>query len=98
MSNQHMTCTYSGAHGHASSCSAAVMPGTSYCAQHYGLVYRAGSGRVRRKDTRQADRVRQVEQLFQEAIELLILEGFDVYGDSELAPVIQADEAEFQDR
>jgi hypothetical protein len=53
---------------------------------------------VRRKDTLQADRVRQVEQLFQEAIELLILEGFDVYGDSELAPVIQADEAEFQDR
>ena len=98
MSNTHMTCTYIGAHGHASSCSAAVMPGTSYCAQHRALVYRAGSGRVRRRDTRQADRVRQVEQLFQEAIELLILEGFDVYGDSELAPVIQADEAEFQDR
>ena len=98
MSNQHMTCTYIGAHGHASSCSAAVLPGTSYCAEHYALVYRVGSGRVRRKDTRQADRVRQVEQLFQEAIELLILEGFDVYGDSELAPVIQADEAEFQDR
>ena len=98
MSNTHMTCTYIGAHGHASSCSAAVMPGTSYCAEHRALVYRVGSGRVRRRDTRQADRVRQVEQLFQEAIELLILEGFDVYGDSELAPVIQADEAEFQDR
>lgn len=62
------------------------------------MVYRAGSGRTRRRDTRQADRIREVEQLFQEAIELLILEGFDVYGDSELAPPITALEEEFLDR
>jgi hypothetical protein len=42
--------------------------------------------------------VREVEQLFQEAIELLILEGFDVYGDSELAPVVESDAEEFEDR
>jgi hypothetical protein len=36
--------------------------------------------------------------LFQEAIEILILEGFDVYGDSELAPSITALEEEFLDR
>ena len=98
MSNTHMTCTYIGAHGHASSCTAPVLEGTSYCAEHYALVYKVGSGRVRKKDTRQADKVRLVIQMFQEACDQLEAEGFDVYGDSELAPVIQADEAEFQDR
>ena len=99
MSNTHTACTYIGAHGHTGGgCTAHAMPGTSYCAEHYGLVYKVGSGRVRKKDTRQADRVRMVESLFQEAIELLILEGFDVYGDSELNPTITADEAEFEDR
>ena len=96
--NNTTACAYIGAHGHASSCTAQAMPGTSYCAEHYALVYRVGSGRQRKKDTRQADRVRLVEQLFQEAIEILILEGFDVYGDSELAPVVQADAEEFVDR
>ena len=99
MSNHHTTCTYIGAHGHTGGgCTAPVMPGTSYCAEHYALVYKVGSGRVRKKDTRQADRVRLVEQLFQEAIDQLILEGFDVYGDSELAPSIEADAEEFEDR
>jgi len=91
-----MTCAYIGAHAHAGSCSAPVLLGTSYCAEHYALVYKVGSGRVRKKDTRQADRVRLVEQLFQEAIELLILEGFDVYGDSELVSQVEIDE--FDDR
>ena len=99
MSNHHTTCTYIGSHGHAGAgCTAPVMPGTSYCAEHYALVYKVGSGRVRKKDTRTAARVRLVEQLFQEAIDQLILEGFDVYGDSELAPTIQADSEEFLDR
>jgi hypothetical protein len=40
-----------------------------------------GSGRQRRKDTRQADRVRLVEQLMTEAVDHLLLEGFDCYSD-----------------
>ena len=98
MSNYHMTCTYIGAHGHTSAgCTAPVLPGTSYCAEHYALVYKVGSGRVRKKDTRQAARVRLVESLFQEAIDQLIMEGFDVYGDTELVPET-VDSEEFQDR
>ena len=89
------TCTYIGS-GHTGSCTAAAMPGTSYCAEHYAMVYKVGSGRVRKKDTRQADRVRLVEQLFQEAIDQLILEGFDVYGDMELVP--EGAVEEFDDR
>ena len=96
--NTHATCAYIGAHGWTSCCTAQALPGTSYCADHYALVYRVGSGRQRRKDTRQADRVRLVEQLFQEAIEILILEGFDVYGDSELASVVDDLEEQFADR
>ena len=56
---------------------------SSYCLQHYGLVYRVGSGRVRKRDTRQAQRVRLTQQLLQEAVDELEAEGFDVYGDSE---------------
>ena len=89
------TCTYIGT---GAGCSAPAMNGSSYCAEHYAMVYKVGSGRVRKKDTRQAQRVRLVESLFQEAIDQLILEGFDVYGDSELNPTIEADQEEFQDR
>jgi hypothetical protein len=44
-----------------------------------------GSGKQRKKDTLKAARVRLVQQLFYEACEQLEAEGFDVYGDSELA-------------
>jgi len=62
---------------------------SSYCLQHYGLVYKLGSGRVRKKDTRTAEKVRLVQQLMQEAIDQLELEGFDVYGDSEREKVLE---------
>ena len=75
---------------------AAALEGVSYCAEHYAMVYKVGSGRVRKKDNRQANRVRLVEQLFQEAIDQLIAEGFDVYGDTEIAPVTTLQE--FDDR
>jgi hypothetical protein len=87
------TCAYIGT---GSGCTAQAQPGSSYCTEHHALVYKLGSGRQRRKDTRQADRVRLVEILFQEAVELLILEGFDVYGDSELVSQVEIDE--FDDR
>ena len=95
MSNLHHTCTYIGT---GAGCSAPAMNGSSYCAEHYAMVYKVGSGRVRKKDNRQAAKVRLVIQMFQEACDQLEAEGFDVYGDSELNPTIEADQEEFQDR
>jgi predicted oxidoreductase len=53
-----------------------------------------GSGRVRKKDTRTAEKVRLVQQLMQEAIDQLEMEGFDVYGDSEREKVLDLVDSE----
>ena len=82
------TCTYIGT---GPRCTAAALAGKSYCAEHYALVYKVGSGRQRKKDTAQAQRVRYIQQLFYEAMEQLEADGFDVYGESEL---IQPQEVE----
>lgn len=82
------TCTYIGT---GSRCTHLALEGKSYCADHYAVVYKVGSGKQRKKDTAQAQRVRLVQQLFYEAIEQLEAEGFDVYGESEL---IQTEEME----
>ena len=82
------TCTYIGT---GPRCTAQALEGKSYCADHYAVVYKVGSGKQRKKDTAQAQRVRYVQQLFYEAIEQLEAEGFDVYGESEL---IQHEEIE----
>jgi len=74
--------------GDGQGCSAHSAQDSSYCVQHYGLVYRVGSGRVRKKDMRTAEKVRLVQQLMQEAIDQLEMEGFDVYGDSEREKVL----------
>lgn len=76
----HETCTYIGT---GPACTQHTLEGRSYCAEHYAMVYRVGSGRVRRKDTAQAQRVRYVQQLMQEAMDELEREGFDVYGDQD---------------
>ena len=89
-----MTCTYIGT---GTACTHTALAGKSYCEQHYALVYRVGSGRVRKRDTRQAARVRLVEQLMSEAVEELISEGFDVYGETALAIEI-LDDVETDDR
>ena len=89
----HTACTYIGT---GPRCTHTALEGRSYCEQHYSVVYRVGSGRRRRKDTAQAQRVRLVQQLFYEASEQLEAEGFDVYGDSEL--VREPDLEEFDDR
>lgn len=81
MSDTPTTCTYIGT---GQGCRAAALAGTSYCAEHYAIVYKVGSGRKRKKDTLQAQRVRYVQQLFYEACEQLEAEGFDVYGEAEL--------------
>ena len=75
------TCTYIGT---GTGCTAPALNGKSYCAEHYALVYKVGSGKQRKKDTRVAANVRLVQQLFYEAMEQLEAEGFDVYGESEL--------------
>ena len=82
------TCTYIGT---GTGCTAVAIEGKSYCAEHYALVYKVGSGKQRKKDTAQAQRVRYIQQLFYEAMEQLEAEGFDVYGESEL---IQPQEVE----
>jgi hypothetical protein len=76
-----MTCTYIGT---GTPCTHPALEGKHYCADHYAVVYKVGSGKQRKKDTLQAARVRLIQQLFYEAIEQLEAEGFDVYGDSEL--------------
>jgi len=81
-------CTYIGT---GTACTHAALPGRSYCEEHYAVVYKVGSGRQRRKDTAQAARVRLVEQLMSEAVEELITEGFDVYGETALAIEIRED-------
>ena len=87
------SCTYIGT---GQGCTHDAQAGSSYCAEHYAIVYKVGSGKVRKKDNRTVNRVRMVEQLFQEAIDQLLAEGFDVYGDLELVP--QGAVEEFDDR
>ena len=82
-STQITACTYLGHTNTA--CGHATLPGKSYCAEHYAMVYKAGTARARRrKEERTVNKVRLVESLFNEAIEQLEAEGFDCYGDSEL--------------
>ena len=87
------TCTYIGT---GPRCTCTALEGKSYCADHYAVVYKVGSGRRRKKDTAQAQRVRYVQALFYEACDQLEAEGFDVYGDSEL--IQQPDLEEFDER
>ena len=93
MTTAHTICTYIGT---GTACTQHALEGRSYCADHYALVYKVGSGKQRKKDNRTAARVRLVQQLFYEACEQLEAEGFDVYGDTEreLVPAIE----EFDDR
>lgn len=89
----HTTCTYIGT---GTACTCTALAGRNYCAEHYALVYKVGSGRQRKKDTLQAQRVRMVQTLFYEACDQLEAEGFDVYGDSEREVTPEAEE--FDDR
>ena len=81
MTTRSTTCTYIGT---GTPCTHAALDGKSYCAEHYSVVYKVGSGKQRKKDTRVAANVRLIQQLFYEAMEQLEAEGFDVYGESEL--------------
>ena len=78
------TCQYIGPTGTTPTCTQVALAGHSYCAEHYALVYKAGTKRAtRHKEMRTVDKVRIVESLMNEAIAELEAEGFDCYGDSE---------------
>lgn len=74
-------CTYMG--NSTTACGHPTLPGKSYCAEHYSLVYKVGSGTRRKKDERIAAAVWSVQDSFNEAVAELEAEGFDVWGDSE---------------
>lgn len=59
-------------------CKGKPVLGRSYCAEHIGLVYQAGTARARRrKDERVAAAVWDIESEFNAAVEELIEEGYD---------------------
>jgi hypothetical protein len=71
-------CQYIGAHGHTPTCTHAALPGRSYCAEHFELIYQKGTARARRvKDMRVAASVWDLESEFNAAVEELVLEGYD---------------------
>ena len=70
------TCTYLG--NSIEPCGCAVVPGRSYCEQHLWVVYQKGTAKRRRKDTRIANNVWDIENALNEAIEELQEEGFDI--------------------
>jgi hypothetical protein len=80
-STQITACTYMGDSTHA--CGEPTLAGKSYCAEHYALVYKVGSGTRRKKDERVAAAVWDLESAMNEAVAELEAEGFDVWGDSE---------------
>jgi len=73
-------CQYIGGNGFTLSCKNFTVPGKSYCEEHIHIVYQKGSAtRNRHKDIRQAEKVRLVESLMNEAIAQLEEGGFDCY-------------------
>jgi hypothetical protein len=70
------TCTYLGSATKA--CGCATLPGKSYCAEHYALVYQVGTARAKRKkDIRVAAQVWNIQDTFNEAVAELEAEGYD---------------------
>jgi hypothetical protein len=65
--------------GEGECCNHDTIEGRAYCEQHLWRVYQQGSARARRKkDIRVAASVHTWESLFNEAVEELVLEGFDL--------------------
>lgn len=69
-------CTYLGTA--LKPCGCATLQDKSYCAEHYSLVYQAGTARARRKkDIRVAAQVWNIQDTFNEAVAELEAEGYD---------------------
>lgn len=78
MTNTTHSCQYIGGEGYKPTCTHKALAGHSYCAEHYALVYQAGTARARRKkDMRTAAAVWDLESEFNAAVEELVLEGYD---------------------
>ena len=70
-------CTYLG--DSTTACGHPTLPGKSYCAEHYALVYQAGTARAKRKkDIRVANTVWSIQDAFNEAVAELEAEGYDI--------------------
>lgn len=69
-------CTYLG--DSLTACGCATVEGRSYCADHLWLVYRQGSAVTRRKDTRTANAVWDLQSELNSIVEELIEEGMDL--------------------
>ena len=70
------TCTYLG--DSTTPCGHPTLPGKSYCAEHYAVVYQAGTARPkRRKDIRIANQVWDLESEMNAAVQELEQEGYD---------------------
>ena len=77
MANDRTACTYLGTA--LKPCGCASVQGKSYCEEHLWKVYQKGTARARRKkDERVAAAVWDLESAFNEAVEELINEGFDL--------------------
>ena len=69
-------CTYLG--NATTACGCPTLPGKSYCAEHYAVVYQQGTARARRsKDLRVAAAVWNIQDAFNEAVQELEAEGYD---------------------
>jgi hypothetical protein len=69
-------CTYLGEH--TTACGCPTVAGRSYCEQHLWIVYKQGSAVVRKKDTRTANAVWDLQSELDSIIEELIEEGMDL--------------------
>ena len=69
-------CTYLGEH--TTACGCATVPGRSYCEAHLWLVYKQGTAITRKKDTRTANAVWDLQSELNSIIEELIEEGMDL--------------------
>jgi hypothetical protein len=69
-------CTYLG--NSTTPCGHPTLPGKSYCAEHYAVVYQAGTARAKRKkDLRTAAAVWDLESEFNAAVQELAEEGYN---------------------
>lgn len=62
--------------GDGEGCTHTALEGKSYCAEHYALVYKVGSGVKRKKDTRRYTAVQIIVDDFNAVLEELEAEGW----------------------
>lgn len=70
-------CQYLGEHT-SCTCTEAVVPGRSYCELHLWMIYKQGTAVTRRKDTRTANAVWDLQSELNSIVEELIEEGMDI--------------------